>query len=231
MDSRIAVDNDVKRAPRSKTKRVLLIVMIVILVLAGLVLYAFYWFYRDMHDDTLMEEIRREMAASQNIEPDNRVNETDPVQENNDQQIMTQLADHPLMAFLGMKEAEVVTRFGEPEETGFWKGANYYSYSDSQNMLFFFANDLPGVVVGLSYFGPERIAGTGVGMTMDEIKSVWGEPDSKYYDEEYTPPDYSYYYRFPGMGLQGTSGRNDLEIVFSGSSEQGPVNYIDIFCK
>lgn len=230
MDSHIATSTEADKAPRKKLKRILLIILGIFLIIFLVILYSIYCFYRDVNDDSMMDEIRAEMNASSSVNS-TRSNEAVPILESERKQEQVQLAGNPLIDFLGMKEEEIKARFGEPEETGFWKGADYYSYSSDQDMLVFFAEDLPGVVVGLSYFGLEEIMGTRVGMSMEEIKSVLGPPDYEGYDESYTPPEYSYYYQFQGMGIPGDSGRNDLEIIFNSSSEHGPVNYIDIFCK
>ncbi len=222
------------KTPRQKYKLVLITILGFFLLLLAGVFYSIYSFYRDYNDDSLMDEIRAELAGESDVYSNTSVPSglrTAPASETKENRTLTQLATNPLIAFLGMKEAEIKSRFGEPEDTGFWKGANYYSYSANHDILFFFADDLPGVVVGISYLGPEEILGIRVGMTMEEVRTILGEADYEGYDEDYTPPEYSYYYKFPGINTLENSERKELELIINTSSPHDPINYLDIFCK
>lgn len=217
------------RYRRKTLKIVLFSVLGVVLILLAGVFYSIHSFFRDYNDDSLMEEIRAELGGDANTYATRSTG--DVAVSTDDNEVKGKLAQNPVTAMLGIKKEEITSRFGEPEDTGFWKGANYYSYSDGRDFLVYFADDLPGVVVGISYFGPQEILGAKVGMTMEEIKSVLGEPDYEGCDQDCTPPEYSYGYKFQGAGIPGADGRNDLEIIFNTSSEEDPINYIDIFSK
>lgn len=224
---------DKKKTPRPIRRMVLSTLLGFCLLVVAIGIYSGCCYYRDMNDNSLMDEIRTELGKDADIHSvsENSSEAVTASASDERMQMKKQLMKHPLIAFLGMKEAEIKNRYGEPEEIGNWKGAQYYSYSTQHDMLFFFAEDLPGVVIGISYFGTEEILGTRVGMTMDEIKSILGNADNEGFDNDYTPPEYSYYYKFTGLNILANSGRKDLELVFYTSSPQDPINYVDIFCK
>ncbi len=226
----------IRLSPLKKIKLALYILIMGLLLFWGITLYSSYRLNKDYDEDPLFAEFRAELSALAEMKQANGspiipalAAEEDTIEEKaleGGEEISP--AGPAIATYIGMSDHDIVARFGEPEDTGFWKGAGYYDYIYSQDLMFYFSQGLPGEVTGLSYTGEDLVLGTKVGMIGEEIRAVLGPPDYEGYDHGYSPPIYSYFYTIENLAGSALNAQADLDLVFNTYSPDEPVHYIDI---
>ncbi len=226
----------IRLSPLRKIKLALYILIMGLLLFWGVTLYSSYQLSKDYEEDPLFAEFRAELTALAEMKQanDSPLVPALAVEEDaNDEKALEggeeiNPTEPAIAVYIGMSDRDIVARFGEPEDKGFWKGAEYYDYIYSQDLMFYFNQGLPGEVTGLSYTGEDFVLGTKVGMTGKEIRAVLGPPDYEGYDHGYSPPIYSYFYTIENLAGSALNVTADLNLVFNTYSPDEPVNYIDI---
>lgn len=130
------------------------------------------------------------------------------------------------LRYLGMSKEEIVELYGEPhlifDVPG--PGGDYYVYKDLP-ISFIFAGQTD-VVNNLGLGKGAEIKGIEIGMTLKEIKDVWGNADSKGYDE-----GFENYGRYPWHAVYMLDGVEHIEVYIFFKESDGPSVQADVFWK
>lgn len=179
-----------------------------ILLFASLIIISVIDHYRFINDNRVMDMIKEEMKESATKENDS---------------ILIKLG-----TYIGMTQEDVIRTLGNPEEIGNWKGADYSSYSNKDNILLYWNDEDEAKVISLSYFGDEKVNGVSCGMEANEVLDILGEPIDSGIDEGYTPPEAYMTYNRNNVELPNLESVVNLEVIYYLGGEDGLVTYIDI---
>lgn len=134
--------------------------------------------------------------------------------------------DDPSRAYLDLEKHEILSEYGEPEDTGHFQGGQYLSYSRKAGLIFFFpAFDFEDdrALISSVFMERGKIMGVAIGEdTFAEIISAWGKPQSRGFNSESGMQ--FLYYSFPDKEDLSRS----IAIYFNAETETDPVYYAHI---
>jgi len=89
---------------------------------------------------------------------------------------------------IGTSAAEIVSEKGKPEDEGFFAGGYYITYGNDIYFTDASYQDVQqgdyGVVTDIAFSQGKELLGVKIGMTLNEIKEMLGEPDRTFLTEE-----------------------------------------------
>ncbi len=147
--------------------------------------------------------------------------------------VQEQLQRNSLVSLLGAHPGEIENIYGAPDDSGNYKGSNYYAYHDASiqtGFLYPLSVQCPsGKVHGIIHYGEKEFLGVKTGMTFDEIKSILGAPDEEWHSEIYD--EYVLTYQFKDVidiDYTEEQSYNSLNLAFAAEKSGAPIYLIQL---